>query len=147
MSALSHAARGSRGALRVTRGMSSSAAPTPGPRLPEGNDPAAYHSRTHAVADSGRWALISAVFALPVTAFGVIQAMNKHEHAPAPVQYSYMRRASRVPRFPWGVRYACPAVFRFLRLCVNESCAWLATFVPLVLTSFFLNDFAGGFVG
>jgi hypothetical protein len=106
MSASAMTARAARGAVRARRAMSTSVPPTRGPVLPAGNDPAAYHSKAAAAADTSRWALISALFALPVGGFGVLQAMAKHEHAEAPIQYDYMRRANRSPRFPWGVRRA-----------------------------------------
>lgn len=107
------------------RTFSAAAEPTKGPRLPEGNDPSAYHGPEHAAKDTRRWLMVSAIFALPVTGFGVLQSMKPHEHPPAPVQYDYMRRANRVPRFPWGVRYAtlrlsfcvlrCDSAIRFCR--------------------------------
>lgn len=103
MSLAPRAARAARGALRTRRGLSSPAAPTKGPRLPEGNDPSAFHGRDHAAKDTSRWLMFSALFALPVGGFGVLQAMKPHEHPPAPIQYDYMKRATRIPRFPWGV--------------------------------------------
>lgn len=101
MSAKLIVARAVRAAGVSSRRALSSAAETKGPALPPGNDPSAYHSRAHAVADTSRWALISAVCFLPVTGFGFIALGHEHVHGDAPIQYDYMKRASRVPRFPW----------------------------------------------
>jgi hypothetical protein len=73
------AAAAVRTASRVAarRAMSSEASST-GPRLPQGNDPAAFHSQAAASADTSRWMWITAAFGIPVMAFGVVQSMNKH---------------------------------------------------------------------
>ncbi|CDF34121.1 unnamed protein product [Chondrus crispus] len=73
-----------------------------GPKLPAGNDPSASHGAEHAIADTNRWRIISAVFALPVSAYFIINMMNTHEHTEAPPEYPYLKMATRSPRFPWG---------------------------------------------
>lgn len=47
-------------------------------------------------ADTNRWRIISAVFALPVSAYFIINMMNTHEHTEAPPEYPYLKMATRV---------------------------------------------------
>lgn len=93
-----------RSASAFRRGLSTEAGgASRGPKLPEGNDPAAFHPIEHAANDTSRWRWISAVFSLPVGGFAVLQALNGHEHSDEPaIEYSYMRMSTRSPRFPWG---------------------------------------------
>lgn len=71
-------------------------AATKGPKLPLGNDPAAYHGPEHAVADTNRWRMISMLFSLPVAGFFVVSLMTEHKHVEAPPEYPYLKMASRV---------------------------------------------------
>jgi hypothetical protein len=64
--------------VAVRRALSSSEVATPGPRLPLGNDSAAFHSKAAAEADSIRWMRISVAFGIPVVAFGIVKCMAPH---------------------------------------------------------------------
>lgn len=98
--------RGVRCMSRASRGRSLSSASvteaTPGPRLPEGNDPGAFHSREHMLVAVSRWRNISIIFGVPVLGFGILQMLEEHEHAEESPEYPYLKIASRSPRFPWG---------------------------------------------
>lgn len=66
---------------------------------------------TACIEDTIRWRMISAVFAVPVTGYLIIQMMKPHEHMEPPPEYPYLKMATRV-----SYQYAlCLLFYNFLR--------------------------------
>lgn len=58
------------------------------------------------VEDTDRWKLISLVFGLPVLGFGILKVSKPHDHVDPPVEYPYLRMATRV-RFLIASFHSC----------------------------------------